>query len=470
MKDIVVRALGFMPSSLFRHLGVSDWSERHMPARLRKLVDAEEEASEQLIGWVQLVLASTFLALYLIAPRPSDAEIVTMFQPVPTVIGGYIAFTIVRIVAARLHYLPGWFLVLSMIIDVVLLYALIWMFHKQYAQPPAFYLKIPTFIYIFVFIAIRALRFDPRFVLSQGLFAALGWVLMVVYAVNYSGTDVITRSFTEYLTSNAILIGAEFDKVFAILMVTTVLSIALWRARVTLMTAVREGAATRDMRRFLSKGVAEAITSSETEAIAGMAEDREAAILMLDIRGFTPFANSVEPRVVLEVLKIYHSLAVPIIQEHNGVIDKFLGDGVMGTFGAVSPSTTAERDALRTLEDILGGLDEWDCELVRLGCRPLAINAAVASGRIVFATIGNEQRLEYTVIGDPANLASKLEKHNKAQRTVALAPRATFERAVEQGYAPALAFDVLEGCRVAGTEEAIDLVAFRRPDRGAVAA
>jgi adenylate cyclase len=204
--------------------------------------------------------------------------------------------------------------------------------------------------------------------------------------------------------------------------------------------------------------------------MAGMAEDREAAILMLDIRGFTPFANSVEPRVVLDVLTVYHSLTVPIVQKHNGVIDKFLGDGVMATFGAVSPSATAERDALRALEAILAALDDWDRELARLGCRPLTINAAVASGRIVFATIGNEQRLEYTVIGDPANLASKLEKHNKTERTLALAPRATYERAVEQGYEPAVAIEAREGCRVAGTEEAIDLVAFRRPGRSDVAA
>ena len=74
------------------------------------------------------------------------------------------------------------------------------------------------------------------------------------------------------------------------------------------------------MRRFLSEGVADVITSSERELSAGQAVERDAAVLMLDIRAFTPFATSVSPHVVVEALTLYHGLVVPIVERHGGTI------------------------------------------------------------------------------------------------------------------------------------------------------
>lgn len=449
----------FLPQSLTAHLGVREGPERRLPPRVRRLVEIEEERSERLIGWVQLSIVATFALLYGLSPRPADAH-AAMLEPVPFALGGYALFTALRILAAHRGFLPGWLLVLSMIVDVAMLYALIWTFHIAYAQPAAFYLKVPTFAYIFVFIAVRALRFDPRFVLSQGLFAAAGWLAMVGYAVWTAGPEGITRSFSAYLTDNLILIGAEFDKVFTILLVTAVLSLALYRARQTLVTAVREGAATRDMRRFLSEGVAEAIVDSDEEVGPGSAAPRHAAVLMLDIRGFTRFAERDEPTRVVEVLTAYHALVVPIVARHGGVIDKFLGDGVMATFGAVSPSRTATARAMAALEEILEARPAWREGLLARGIAPLEINGAVAAGRIVFAVLGNAERLEYTVIGDPANLAAKLEKHNKVEGTAALVPAAVYSAACEEGYRPRLAARDLGARTVEGLGEPIPLVAL----------
>ena len=69
----------------------------------------------------------------------------------------------------------------SVIADTLLLMVLIWSFHLQYEQPPSFYLKAPTLLYVFIFIALRALRFEPQFVVLAGLVAVLGWILMVFY-------------------------------------------------------------------------------------------------------------------------------------------------------------------------------------------------------------------------------------------------------------------------------------------------
>jgi len=260
-----LRAL--LPKSLFTHLGEQP-NAVEVPARIATLIRAHEEESERLIGWVQLVLAGTFATLYLIAPRPLDAA-TSMLMPVPLALGGYVLFTAARLWLAKHNFLPGWLLVLSILVDTALLLALIWSFHTQYAQPAAFSLKVPTFIYIFVFIAVRALRFDHRYVLSAGLFAAAGWALVVGLALQSQEGSGITRNFVTYITSNSILIGAEFDKIFAILMVTILLTVSARRARATLVTAVREEVAGREVSRFLSEGVADAIANSEGSVRVG---------------------------------------------------------------------------------------------------------------------------------------------------------------------------------------------------------
>lgn len=433
-----------------------------LPSRIQKLVAAEEIRSERLIGWVQLVVVVTFATLYAIAPKPADAGMAVL-EPVPIALSIYFTFTLLRIALAQWNLLPGWFLFLSMVVDTAMLFGLIWSFHLQYSQPPAFYLKVPTFSYIFVFIALRALRFDPRFVVTQGIVAAVGWLVMVVYALEVSVPGTVTRSFTTYLSGNFILIGAEFDKIFVILTVTAILALALARARATLITAIRESSATREMRRFLSEGVADVITSAEAELSAGHATERDAAILMLDIRDFTPFATSVSPHCVVEVLTLYHAFVVPIVERRGGVIDKFLGDGVMATFGAVAPSETAAADAVGALEEILDAVPRWHAPLAERGLsKPLRVNGAVSAGRIVFATLGNEERLEYTVIGEPANFAAKLEKHNKVEGTLGLVDAATYARAVEQGYRPRRATRPLGACTIEGTPGDCELVAFPR--------
>jgi adenylate cyclase len=428
-----------------------------LPDRVKGLIAAREAESERLIGWVQLVLTATFGALYMIAPRPADAQM-AMFAPVPFALAGYAMFTAARLWLAHRSYLPGWLLVLSIFADTALLLSLIWSFHVQYSQPAAFSLKVPTFIYIFVFIALRALRFDHRYVLSAGLFAALGWTMIVLLAIRSGDGSEITRNFVTYLTSNSIMIGAEFDKIFTVLMVTAILTIAVQRGQRLLVTAVREEAAGREIRRFLSKGVADAITSAATLIEAGHGTERNAAILMLDIRGFTKFSTTVPPHEVVQMLTGFHRRVVPLVHRHGGVVDKFLGDGVMITFGAVEPSETAAADALRATRAIMEEARRWQQELSASEAGPrLEVNGAVAAGRVVFATLGDRDRLEYTVIGEAVNLAAKLEKHNKVAATRALTPTATYELALAQGYSVAHDPRCLPGSLVAGVDGPMDL-------------
>ena len=451
------RLAAAQPSLIWR--SIRQHPAMDLPERVKAIVAAEDRTSELLIGFVQLGLGVLLWALFLIAPRPTDAAM-TMFSPVPMALAVYLTFSLFRYWLILQRRTPDWFVGLSICADVGLLLALIWSFHIEYGQPAGFSLKAPTFVYLFIFIVLRALRFDPRYVLAAGIAAAAGWILLTVCAAMTDGPAAVTRSFSEYITSTKILFGAEFDKVFALLLVTALLALSAWRAQRTLVAAVREEAAAKEIGRFLSRGVAGQITNSQTLIEAGQAIERDAAIMMIDIRGFTPFSMTVPPNQVVEMLTAFHARIIPIVRKNGGVIDKFLGDGVMATFGATAASSTAAADALRALDDILADTLDWQHSLAASGIGTgLHANAAVASGRVVFATLGDGDRLEYTVIGEAVNLAAKLEKHNKIVHSRALFPATTLRAAVYQGYRPVTGPEAIVAAHVAGVTGTLDLCA-----------
>ncbi|HSH08175.1 MAG TPA: hypothetical protein VLA41_10975, partial [Burkholderiales bacterium] len=196
------------------------------PERVRGLIAAQQLQSEILIGWVQFALILFWIVLYAVAPKTSAG---TRFLPVPWVLGAFLLVSVLRLALAHRHRLTPPLLVAGVLLDMALLMGLIWSFHLQYEQPAPFYLKAPTLLYVFIFIALRALRFEPLYVVAAGLAGAAGWVALLVYAAA-SGEMAITRNYVHYMTSNSVLVGAEVDKILSILLVTAVLALGLVRA------------------------------------------------------------------------------------------------------------------------------------------------------------------------------------------------------------------------------------------------
>lgn len=439
-----------------RFLGI-EIVHRDVPDRVRIAIAEQQDVSERLIAWVQLGVVMTFGVLYALSPKTSDID--PWQTPVAMSLAIYFSFSILRLWLAYRIRLPAWFLALSVAADLTLLMTLIWSFHIQYEQPPSFYLKAPTLLYVFIFIALRALRFEARFVLLAGFFAAMGWLALVAYAITIDPRDsMITRDYVAYMTSNSVLLGAEFDKIISILMVTGILAVALMRARRLLERSVIEATAAADLARFFSPEIAAKITHSDQRIRPGQGEAREAAILNVDIRGFTAMANEMDPSELIRLLYDYESQMVPVIQAHGGNIDKFLGDGILATFGAVLPTESYAADALRAVDSLLAAADGWNAERSAVGQPPVAVGMAVVTGRIVFGAVGDDTRLEYTVIGDPVNLCAKLEKHNRTVRSRALTTGETFDLAVDQGYVPPQARERQLAAAVEGVATGVDLV------------
>ena len=288
-----------------------------LPQRVQRAIDSHDARSEVLVRMLQLAVVAVFGALYALSPK-TDAG--TAFSPVPYVLAAYAVFTIAGLALAVRYKLPDFVVYAMTFVDIGLLMAMIWSFHIQYQQPPSFYLKAPTLLYVFIFIALRALRFQARFVVAAGIAAILGWATLVGYAVVIGAEHMmVTRNFVTYMTTNSILIGAEFDKIITILSVTLILALAVRRGRGLLIEAVSEQMAARELSRFFDPGVAGHIRDAESEISAGEGVTRNAAVLNIDIRGFTSLAAKMDPSHVVRVLSVYHDRIVPIVRRNGSL-------------------------------------------------------------------------------------------------------------------------------------------------------
>lgn len=391
-----------------KRLWLSRTPQAAIPTRIATRIRAQEEASEILVGWIQLAVVLGFSLVYVAAPKTFSAD--APFRPVPWVLAVYFAFTLLRLVLAHRHRLPEWLRYASIVIDMALLLVLIWSFHLQYLQPPSFYLKAPTVLYIFIFIALRTLNFDARKVVTAGVVAVLGWLVLVVYVITIDPRDsMITHDYVEYLTSNSILIGAEIDKVISILVVTGVLALAIKRNLGLLTYAVREGVSNEDLARFVPAEVASLTRTSDDGVQVGNGELREATILFLDIEGFTTLSERLEPKRLVGTLNQFYAAVAEPLTRHDGAIVQFQGDAVLATFNAprLNPEHAAnavraalEIQALLTTRTFGDGI-------------PLRARIGINTGQVVHGLIGTPDRLGYTVIGDEVNLAARLEALNK---------------------------------------------------------
>ncbi len=386
-----------------------------LPERVRESIAMQQIESEKLISWVQLLLVLIFATLFAFAPSTAPE---VGYQPVPWALAGYFVFTMIRLIGSHRGKLPDWLLVVSVVIDISLLMALIWSFHIQYMQPASFYLKAPTMIYVFIFIALRALRYEPRFILIAGATAAIGWLFLVLYVIYSVPEDpMITRNYVTYLTSNTILIGAEIDKILSILLVTAVLAIAILRAQRTLNRAVIDSMAAADLSRFVSREVAEHITSADVAIQPGDGESKIATVMFTDIEGFSTISEKLSPQELAGMLNEYFSALSEVIDKHGGNISQFIGDMLVVTYNA---SSLNEDHALNAIRTALGIQAVTKSRTFGKGAT-LKTRCGINTGEIVVGAVGTSDRLVFTVHGDNVNIAARLEPLNKKYGSYILA-------------------------------------------------
>jgi adenylate cyclase len=155
-------------------------------------------------------------------------------------------------------------------------------------------------------------------------------------------------------------------------------------------------------------------------------EEREASVLFADIRGFTTISEKLPPPELLHLLNAYLGHMSRVIEGEKGVIDKYIGDEVMAIFGA---PLLLEDHAVRAVAAGIGMLKELNRFNAEEGLpSPLRIGIGIATGPVVAGNVGSPERLNYTVLGDTVNIASRLQGLTKEYGVPLIMSEGTRER------------------------------------------
>jgi len=146
---------------------------------------------------------------------------------------------------------------------------------------------------------------------------------------------------------------------------------------------------------------------SGVDSLGGVRQ--KVTVLFSDIRDFTSISEAMDAADLVAMLNEYFGTQISPILDNNGVLDKFIGDAIMATFGVPFAHGTDTRRACTTALQMIQQLAKFNAKAKAAGKRTLAIGLGLNTGKVISGNIGSEKRMEYTVIGDPVNLASRLE-------------------------------------------------------------
>jgi adenylate cyclase len=152
---------------------------------------------------------------------------------------------------------------------------------------------------------------------------------------------------------------------------------------------------------------------------------RTVSVLMSDLRGFTTLSERLSPREVSETMNEYFTAMVDVILEHRGMVQDFIGDGILAVFGAPLDDPDHAWHAVETALGMQAALGRLNPRWQAAGRAPLAMGAAVHTGPVFAGTMGSPRKKKYAVLGDTVNTASRIEGLNRELSTDVLLSGAT---------------------------------------------
>jgi len=295
--------------------------------------------------------------------------------------------------------------------------------------PPSFYvegwtpqlnLRLPNFLYLGVFLVGMALSYSPALVIWTGIASIAAWSAGFLWIATLPDSVVSTSrdSFDSGLSAESVisrfldprsvtLTILQYQIVFLVL-VTIILTLTVWRSRRLVHRQVAAEAQRSALSRYFSPNIVRELSTS------GGALDQPAmqpaAVLFADMVGFTAISERLAPDALVGLLREFHGRLARVVFAHDGTVDKYIGDAIMVHFGTPRPQTDDPVRALACAAEMIVEIGRWNAERERAGEAPIGIGIGVHYGEVLVGNIGDARRLEYTVLGDTVNVASRLER------------------------------------------------------------
>ncbi|MFN8523461.1 MAG: adenylate/guanylate cyclase domain-containing protein [Chloroflexota bacterium] len=261
---------------------------------------------------------------------------------------------------------------------------------------------LPPALLYFVFIILSTLRLSFRLCLFSGAVAAVEYTLLGYLYLPDTRTplDPALASLTLHNGRGALLLLSG--------LIAGLVSVQLRGQVYNAVRSLEERERVVSLfGQHVSPAVVDTLLNQEVE-LGG--EERYVCVMFLDIRDFTRFAESRRPEEVVAYLNSLFDFMVDAVNRHNGIVNKFLGDGFMAIFGAPLSDGQDSRNAVAAAREILDKIQE----LVAGGqIPPTRVGIGLHAGEAMTGTVGSHDRKEYTIIGDTVNVASRIEQLNK---------------------------------------------------------
>lgn len=303
--------------------------------------------------------------------------------------------------------------------------------------PAAMQFRFGGFSFFYLLLATAVLSYSWRTILVLAGAIVLAWLagLLWVWLQPVTHPEISERvaaaladhpTIAEALNPYAVLLPLRIEEMTILVLVAATLAIASWRSHRLMRGQAEMERERSNLARYFSPNVVE--TLAQNDAPVREIRSQNVAVLFVDIVGFRSFADRNEPAAVVQTLRTFLERMEREVFRHGGTLDKYLGDGLMATFGTPVAGDRDALEALRCGRAMLAAADALNTERARRGAEPLAVGVGVHYGPVVTGDIG-VNRLELAVIGATVNIANRLEAHTRVLNVRLVASRDVVERA-----------------------------------------
>lgn len=381
---------------------------------MQTLFDEAAVRAERIVVLLRLAVAVILGIVFVAAASRqtvSDAILFRQFALAGATIAGYLILALLALWIVTTGRFRPWMAWVFSSVDVGLLLISLDGVMDNTGMPGDYLSAAPVIWLVPVILAFGVLRYNP---LLQAYIVAIATIGFVAIALTHDPELALNARFgaPDY-TPRFFTLPTNLIRVFMLVLFGVVLVAAAVRARRLLERAIAEGSRRANLTRYLPIQIAEALATMSPERLMQGRRQR-GAVLFIDIRGFTERTETMDPAAVSRFLAEFRRIVREAVEPHGGVIDKHIGDAAMIVFGLPQPGPDDARHALDAARDVLGGIAAWNDRLRGTGAETVAVGIGAHWGELFVGAIGDESRLEFSVLGDTVNVASRLEHQAKA--------------------------------------------------------
>ncbi len=278
--------------------------------------------------------------------------------------------------------------------------------------------RFGSFIYFYIILAGAALAYSWRTLFAVGFWTTGLWMGGLIWAsyqpaVKPELSQAVLAALAHepdlaaFLDPASLNVPGRVQDVVVFLIIAVLLAVNSWRANRLLLRQAAGERARSNLARYFSPNVVEEL--SQNDEPLKRVRTQDVAVMFVDMVGFTRMASEHEPRQVIEILRQFHGRMEAEVFRHQGTLDKYLGDGLMATFGTPFAGSADAGNALRCAFAMTETARRWNAERRARGEAEIMVSVGVHYGEVVLGDIG-ASRLEFAVIGDTVNIASRLER------------------------------------------------------------